>query len=143
MELKQYLRLLWRWSWLMALITALAGITAYVVSSQTVPVYEASITLLINQTSAGSASPDLNSLRTSEGLARTYVELLRKRPVLEAVIAKLKLNTDPEQLTKLIQVTVIRDTQLMVLAVEDTNPQRAADIANEIVRAFSQQNREL
>src|SRR6266487_4959624 len=121
MELKQYLRLLWRWSWLMALITALAGITAYVVSSQTVPVYEASITLLINQTSAGSASPDLNSLRTSEGLARTYVELLRKRPVLEAVIAKLKLNMLPEDLVKNITITLIPSTQLITLSVADPN----------------------
>jgi capsular exopolysaccharide synthesis family protein len=142
LELRQYVRILWRWAWLIVLAAVLAGSIAFVASQLTVPIYEASTTVLINQAPASSASPDYNSLLASERLAMTYSELLRKRPVLEAVITNLKLNTDPKTLVEHIRVNTVRDTQLIELTVEDISPQRAADIANEIVRVFSQQNRE-
>jgi non-specific protein-tyrosine kinase len=107
------------------------------------PVYAASTTLLINQTPVSSAAPDYNSLLVSQRLAQTYGELLRKRPALQAVITNLKLNTDTEHLAERVKIAVARDTQFIDLTVEDTNPQLAADIANEIARVFSQQNREL
>jgi capsular exopolysaccharide synthesis family protein len=139
----QYIWLVIRWSWLIALSAVVAGIVAFEVSQQIVPTYAASTTLLINQAPAASLSPDFNSVRASESLARTYVELLDKRPVLEVVIANLKLNTTPEALVKRIKVTLIPSTQVITLGVEDTDPQRAADIANEIVAVFSEQNQEL
>lgn len=108
-----------------------------------VPTYAASSTFLITPVPAAGGSLDVNTLRTSEGLAKTYVLLLRTRPVLEDVIANLKLGTDHRQLAKQVSVTPIRDTQLIVLTVEDTNPQRAADVANEIGRVFSRENRKL
>jgi non-specific protein-tyrosine kinase len=107
------------------------------------PVYAASTTLLNNQAPASSAAPDYNSLLVSERLAQTYGALLLKRPVLQAVITNLKLNTDTEHLADRIRVSVARETQFIMLTAEDTNPQLAADIANEVVKVFSQQNREL
>ena len=91
MELKQFLRLLWRRSWLIILMIGVAGTAAYLVSKQSVPVYEASTTLLINPARANIGALDFNALRASESVAKTYVELLSKRPVLEGVIANLQL----------------------------------------------------
>jgi non-specific protein-tyrosine kinase len=143
MELRRYAALLWRWAWLIVLGALLGGSTALGVSWQMVPVYESSTTLLINQARASNASPDYTSLLTSERLAKTYAELLRKRPALDAVIANLKLDTDAEVLSTHVRTAAVRDTQLLLLTVEDTDPQRAADTANEIVKVFSQQNRDL
>lgn len=143
MELKQFLRLLWRRSWLIILMIGVAGTAAYLVSKQSVPVYEASTTLLINPARANIGALDFNALRASESVAKTYVELLSKRPVLEGVIANLQLSVKPEQLAKRMRVEIIQNTQLIDLIVEDTDPQRAADIANEIVRVFTQQNKDL
>jgi non-specific protein-tyrosine kinase len=63
--------------------------------------------------------------------------------VLEEVVANLKLADDPDALAGQITVSAVRDTQLIILTVEDTDPQRAADIANETVRVFSRQNQAL
>jgi capsular exopolysaccharide synthesis family protein len=142
-ELKHFLQLLWRWSWLVVLLMGMAGTAAYALSKNTIPIYEASTTLMIDQMAANGVTVDLNALRTSEELAGTYVALLRKRPVMEAVIANVKLDTNPDRLAKNVSVSLIADTQLIVVTVEDPDPQRAADIANEVVRVFSQQNREL
>lgn len=143
MELRQYARLIWRWLWLIIVCALLAGGAAYAVSANTAPVYQSSISLLINQARSGNSSADYSALLTGERLAKTYAELMRKRPVLEAVIANLALPGDAEALTKRVSVAPVRDTQLIVLTVEDGDPQRAADTANEIVRVFGQQNQAL
>ena len=143
MELRRYALLLWRWLWLILLGAVLGGAAAFGVSWQTTPVYESSTTLLISQARASNASPDYTALLTSERLAKTYAELLRKRPVLDAVIARLQLSTDAETLATHVRTSAVRDTQLLVLTVDATSPQRAADIANQIVDVFGQQNRDL
>lgn len=143
MVLQRYLTLFWRWLWLLLLLTLLAGGAAYLVSNRMTSIYEASTTLLINQAPASSASPDYNAVLTAERLARTYAELLVKRPVLEEVVRELNLSITPSALAERVRVRPIRDTQLIVVTVEDIDPQRAADIANHIVAVFSEQNREL
>ncbi len=143
MPLQRYITLLWRWVWLILLITLLAGGAAYLVSRQMTPIYAASTTLLINQASTGSMTTDYNSILSSERLARTYAQLMLKRPVLAEVISALQLVETPDRLQDRIRVAPVRDTQLIVVSVEDTDPQRAADIANRIVAVFAEQNREL
>ena len=142
MDLRQYIVLVWRWVWLIALSMILSSSIAFAVSWNMTPIYSAASTILINQAPANK-SLDYNSLLTSERVAKTYAELMRKRPVLEAVIASLKLNMTPGDLVDSTQISVVRDTQLMAVVVRDTNPQRSADIANEIVKVFTQQNRDV
>lgn len=141
MELKQLALALWRYAWLIVLCTTLAGGTAFAISRQLTPVYEASTTLLI-QVPTSSSALDYESLRASEILARTYAETLQRRPVLEEVIANLALDLDAGSLREHLHVEVVRDTQLIVLTVEHTNPQQAARIANEIAGVFVVQNQE-
>lgn len=143
MPLQRYITLLWRWVWLILLITLLAGGTAYLVSRRMTPIYEASTTLLINQASTGSMTTDYNSILSSERLARTYAQLMLKRPVLAEVIGALQLAETPDHLQERVRVAPVRDTQLIIVSVEDADPQRAADIANRIVAVFAEQNREL
>lgn len=143
MELKKYTRLLRRWWWVVLLMAAAAGAGAYEMSRRTPPIYEASISLLINQAPSNKVNPTYNDLLTSEHMAKTYAELLRKRPILESVIAKLGLTMSPESLSERVRVSVIRDTLIILVAVEDTDPERAANIANAIADVFWQQSREM
>ena len=140
LALLQYVSILWRWSWLIVLCMTLAGAAAYFYSLQATPVYQASASLLINQARTGNSSADYTALLTGERLAQTYAELMRKRPVLEAVISNLQLPADADTLSKRVSIAPVRNTQLLNLTVEDSDPQRAADIANELVRVFGQQN---
>lgn len=140
MILQQYVRLLMRWWWLIVLSAGVAGAAAYLLSREMAPIYAASTTLLINPAPVTNAALDLDTLRASTSLGRTYSEMLRRRPVLEAVIADLQLTSSARELAQNVTVTLIPNTQLIMVTVEDTDPQRAADIANGIVRAFTAQN---
>lgn len=142
-ELRQYLALLWRWAWLIALCTLLAAGGTYLVSIRMEPVYQASATLLVNEATNKSVTPDLSTLTLSERLARTYSELLRKRPVMERVIQELHLNATPDGLSRLVTVRVVQNTQLINLTVEHTDPALAAALANTIPRVFADFNEEM
>ena len=89
MEIRQYATLLRKWSWLIILMIVVAGITAYVVSRSSTPVYQASTTLMVNQATNPTSATAYNDILTSERLARTYASLLVSRPVLDETAQRL------------------------------------------------------
>ena len=140
MELRHYLAFLRRWLWLILLGGTLAAGSSYLVSDSMARVYEASTTLLVNQAQTPGVVA-YNDVLTSERLTKTYGELIRKRPVLEDALAELKLPFSPERLNAMLSVRVVRDTMLLELKAESTDPQQAADIANAVARAFIKESR--
>lgn len=138
MELRRYFNLLLRWWWLLALGTVLAAGSAYAVSKSSTPVYQASTTLLVDQ--SRQATVDYASILTSERLTQTYAEWLKKRPVLDEVIKRLQLPMDAETLARAVDVAPVRNTQLLVVLVDDRDPARAAAIANLLPEVFREQS---
>jgi len=123
----------------------LAGSTAYIVSHYQEPVFEATTTLLINEAPTAQTS-EYSAILMSERLARTYAEMLTKRPVLEVVFEKFDLGSNYEDLggfQEAITVSPVRDTQLVDLSVEGLHPVQVAQIANALVDVFIEQNEEM
>jgi len=137
MNLRQYAMLLWHWAWLIVLVAVLAGAAAYVQSSRTAPVYQASTRVLVNEAPT-TRTNDYASVQTSQVMARTYAVMMIDRPVLEGVITRLGIPADPDALKQAITVTPQRDTQLITVYVEDTNPYLASDVANALVVVFTE-----
>jgi capsular exopolysaccharide synthesis family protein len=140
-ELQWVFRVIRRWLWLIVGCTLLGATSAFLVTSWMPPVYSASATLLVHV--APSSMADYSAILTSERLALTYSQMLRGRPVMEAVIARLELEETPVELAKRVKVTPIADTQLIRLSVEHSDPTRAAWIANAIAEVFIAQIQEL
>lgn len=139
-ELKRYGAILWHWIWLIVLGTVLGAGAAYVSSRLTTPVYAASTTLLINEAPSSGKTTDYTSILTSERLARTYSEMMTKTPVMEAVRDALGLDVDPAALARRVSVNLVRDTQLVVLQVENEDPLLAKNLANTIPEEFARKN---
>ena len=140
-ELKKYGTILWHWAWLIMLGTLLGAGIAYVSSRLTTPIYAASTTLLVNEAPSGGKSADYASILTSERLARTYSEMMTKKPVLEETLKDLGLDAAlVNNLPARLNVSLVRDTQLMVLQVESEDPLFAMNLANAIPVAFSRNN---
>ncbi|MBS1248785.1 MAG: Tyrosine-protein kinase YwqD [Chloroflexi bacterium] len=141
-DLRHYFILLWHWAWLIALATVLAALASYLVSDRKIPIYQASSTLMINE-APGTRSTDYTAVLTSQRLTQTYAEMLTKKPVLDEVITRLELPMDAVELESMVTVQPVRDTQLIDIQVEDTDPNRAAAIANEVGKTFSEQNEDM
>jgi len=58
--------------------------------------------------------------------------MMTKRPVLDEAITSLQLHTSADRLAGQVSVSLVRDTQLIQVRVEDEDPQRAADLADAI-----------
>jgi len=134
-ELRRFIGILLRWWWVIILSMIFAGLAAGVASKMQQPVYRASTTLLISEAPIGKAN-DYAMLMTSERLARTYVEMLKTRPILELVIARLGSHISVSALSNMIRIEVVRDTQLIRLIVDDINPARATVVANLLPEVF-------
>lgn len=144
MEIKQYARIVWRWLWLIAACALVAGAAAYVVNVGRTPVYASATTLLVNAPRVALYSQYSDAdLRTTERLLGTYAELLVSRPVMQEVVSNLSLPVGPATLKQHTSVTVTPNTLLIEVEVRDSDPQRAADIANEIVRVLNASEQQL
>lgn len=142
MVIKEYIALVWRWAWLIVLGILVAAAAAFIVSKNTTPVYRASSRLLIDQAPGTGSGNEYTQILVEQRLAQTYVELLNTEPVLEETIERLDLPYTPGQLKGKISVSAPQDTQIINISVEDTNPQRAALIANTLGEVFISQNQE-
>ena len=128
----EYANLLWRWSWLLLSWAIIAGGSAYYFSYRQVPVYESSTLVMINA-APSTASANYGSVVTSQQLVETYAQIMTTQPVLDEVIQQLGL---AELLLESIQVEPSQNTQLLTVIVQDTDPLRAAAIANTLVAVF-------
>jgi non-specific protein-tyrosine kinase len=130
MELKNYFAILRRWGWIMLLCTALAGVTGYLYTSRQPSVYQSRSRYLIGP--ALNANVTSNDLRASGQIGQTYDEMVTSRPVLQAVVDKLKLATTAEQLKDQVGGTWIDTTQILSIRANAGDPVVAANIANAI-----------
>jgi capsular exopolysaccharide synthesis family protein len=137
MELKQYLMLLRHWAWLLILGLVLGAGAGYGVAYYQTPVYQASTKILIMR-APEDATLVLSTL-TDQQYSQTFTELLVTRPVIDATTERLGYRVSAGQ----IDVQRVRDAQIIEVTVTDSNPQRAAEIANTLVSVFLEQNDEL
>jgi capsular exopolysaccharide synthesis family protein len=72
-------------------------------------------------------------------LAQTYAQTLRTSALLDAVSGKLGYPVSGGQ----VNVTIVQNTQLIDIAIEDSNPERTAEIANTLVNVFAQRNADM
>ena len=130
-----------RWLFLIALplLAALisGGISFYVLE----PVYQSSTTLIVGKKAIDfeeqSTLLEKNVLAANRQLAETYSEIAKSRTVREQVIAELDLGLSAEQLNSKIIVSQVKDTEILEIAVTDTEPELAAKIANITAQKFN------
>lgn len=121
---------------LVAGLTFAAAAIAFIVSAFTPPVYQATVSLLV-QPAQDTRSSEYNLIVAGERLALTLSQMIKGRPVLEAAISKLGMDETPNELAKRITVEPVQDTQLIRLAVKSSSPEQAALLANTIAEQFT------
>lgn len=131
MELKRILLPVWKWLWLIVLTTSVAASISYWNSSRQPRIYRTTTTLLVGQFT-DSPNPQMQDFFASQQLARSYVELVRREPILQATIDTLGFNTNWNVLAGQVSAVAVAGTQLIQISVADTNPQRARIIADEL-----------
>lgn len=140
-DLREYFAIIKKRFWIIAIITVVAMVVSGVISFFMLsPVYEAKSTLIVNtEKNEETQMITGDQFSVSQKLAVTYGEIIKSRAVLESVISNLKLDSEYEDLVEKITVSPVKDTQIISISVQDTNPKKARDIANEIPKVFEKE----
>ena len=140
-DLREYLCIIKKRFWIIVLITVIATAISGVISFFVLkPVYEAKSTLIVNtEKNQGTQVITWDQITVTQELAVTYGEIIKSRIVLENVIKNLKLDDKYEDLVKNVTISPVEDTQIISLGVQDTNKEKARDIANEIPKVFTEE----
>ena len=140
-DLREYFSIIKKRFWIIALITVVAMVVSGVISFFMLsPVYESKSTLIVNtEKNEETQMITGDQFSVSQKLAVTYGEIIKSRAVLESVISNLKLDSEYEDLVEKITVSPVKDTQIISISVQDTNPKKARDIANEIPKVFEKE----
>lgn len=129
MDLRRQFDMARKWLPLLVGAVVLAAGSAFILSNAQQRVYESKATLIVGQ-ALQALNPDINQVIVSQQLSTTYATVATKRPALEAVIDELALATTPEELARHVFAEAPSDSTLVVITADDTDPVRAAAIAN-------------
>ena len=128
MEIKQYISPLIKWWWLILASTTVAVLASIYTVSQQLPVYQARTTLMLGQ-AINNPNPTGNEFYLGQQLAQTYADLAKREPVKDATMEALGLDWLPSY-----TVNVVPSTMLIELTLNDTSPERAMVITNELTK---------
>lgn len=138
-DLGEIVRVLWRNAWAIILIGAVFATAVYAGTKLLItPQYKSETRMYVLAT-AGSDSLTSSDLSVSLQLSNDYVEIVQCRTVSESVINQLGLDLTYEQMLTKLTVSVKDSTRIINIAVLDSDPIKARDIANAIRDAAAEQ----
>lgn len=147
-DLKEMLEIFWSKKIQIILIILVFMIGGIIYTSKfTIPMYSSSTTLVL--ATSEDTENNMNTTITATDitinskLVSTYSELVKSKNILREVISNLNISIDEDTLRKHINVSSVKNTELIEIVVEDENPATAAKITNEIAKVFTGKVKEI
>jgi len=137
MDVKQIFSLIKRWLWLLILGSVVGAGIGYYISVRQTPIYQAQARFVILP--AAQTTYDYYSYMNNQDLIGTYAQLLTTEELLYQASETLGFPVRKGQAT----ASQVGDTKFVVLTVKDTDPFKAATIANGLVEIMISQNENL
>jgi len=134
-ELRDIIRIVKKYIILLVVVPIIFAVVGAIISIYFIhPVYESSTTLIVNQSKDSSEAINKSDVDLGKSLIYTYAEMAKSNTVLDNTMKSLNL---VELNGKTISVSPVKDTQILKIAVQNTSPQLAMDIANTLVEEFT------
>lgn len=112
-------------------VTAVGALSGLIASLLATPQYEAHVRMYVSTTGGAPVSnASYQETTASQAIALSLVKLVTSEAVTERVVDSLQLDMTPAQLADVMKTTVEPETVLIDLAVTDTSPAHAREIAN-------------
>ncbi|MED3689579.1 Wzz/FepE/Etk N-terminal domain-containing protein [Peribacillus butanolivorans] len=139
-DIFQTLKKRWKLITLLTLIAALiSGAISYFLLT---PVYESSTQILVNQKQSKNQL-DSTQIRSNIDMINTYSVIIKSPAILDKVIDDLELEQSVDQLSQKITINSQENTQVFSLTVQDSNPSKAAEIANAVSATFEKEIKDI
>lgn len=138
MNIEKFLAILVKRWWLVLLCSLTVGAGAYIGSRLITPLYQSTALIQIAIRSSNNQGDYYTSLLASEQLVQTEATLATSGPVLREVASHYP-DLTAEQLSREVTATPKLNTQLFEIDVLDSNPRRAAALANGVAKVLIEQ----
>lgn len=129
-------RLLGSWKLIMGLALCFAIVACVYTFLFVTPTYEA--TSIIYIVSNKDSAINMSDLQLGSELTQDYIKVFRMWEVHEEVISNLGLPYDYDQMREMLTVTNDSDTRMLDITIRSSDPQEAAEIANEYAEVTSE-----
>ncbi|MCB0065332.1 MAG: hypothetical protein KDE19_24575, partial [Caldilineaceae bacterium] len=136
MELQTYLNILWRRKWIVLLITALVTAGAYAYTMMATPTYVSTTTLRV-VTIGGDGLNGRPDTAYTQLLMSTYAAIATGNTARAEIARDLDLQERPS-----VSVNLVRNTELMRIQVEATDPLVAQNVASATAQIVIRESRE-
>lgn len=143
MPLEDIVRLV-RYRWLPMMVVLVATVLLVAVWTETRPrEYTARASGIVTTENGGNITEAYSGTVLAQTVAKSYLLLFTSRVVAEQAIERLQLDTTPEALIGRIAATLPEDTTTIRVEARAPTPAQARDLANALVRAASDQIRQI
>lgn len=137
-DLVEVFQVIWQWLWLIVLVALACGTAAYAFSKFVLPEEFESTTKIyvLDKSGAGGTNSQstYSDLQVGMQLTKDYVELIKSRTVLEAVMKDNHLDQTYtyEQFAETVNVQTPADTRIVTITVTNHDPALAQKLADDI-----------
>lgn len=124
--------------WLLLSGAAIAAAVFFAVSFLITPTYKSTATFYVYNSSSGVSTSGVinnNDLQAAESLASTYSKIFQSNTVLDSVLQDLNYTSklSRKELSEMIEVSIISDTQLLELSVTSPDPEFSYKVARSFI----------
>lgn len=134
---QRVLRAIWRMKWLAVAILVVFLVVSAGVTLLLPKVYQATATIRVIPSSE--TTDEFSQLQTSQGLARTYAELLKSPNVYQEAVRQENLPVNAQELLNSTTVSYVDGTELIQVRVEASDPRQASRRADTLAQTFIKQ----
>lgn len=124
MQIRDYLTILGKRWWLILLVALAATAASVGYSKVQEPIYRSTIKLTVTP-----SRYDYGLTLVIENLLRQYSQRLQTNKLAEQVNERLQLDLSAEKLRSKVRVSPVSEDYLLMVTVDDTDPNRARDVA--------------
>jgi len=147
MELRDYVRVIWRYLWLIVALGVVVGVGSFIFRAQPAPQYQASVRFTIGvsappATQVTGYDPILTAYQASEYIRDDFVEIIQSDSFADDVNATLvKLGVGDIKVSRgNISAAVEKQRRLMSMTVTWNNPEQTAKVVEAAVKNLSENN---
>jgi capsular polysaccharide biosynthesis protein len=128
---------------ILTIIISFAAIALLVSYFLITPTYKASASVVVNQEENVDVSAQYNAIQSNISLINTYKIVIKSPVILDDVAKEMNLSLSSDELAEKLDVNSEADTQIITLSATDTNPKKAAELANTTIEVFQNEIPEL
>lgn len=136
LDLRDYLAVLRRQTWLIAATVVVVVVTAMIVTMLQTPLYQSTVELVVEPFDRASDQSALEQALLGNTELQTQRKLVASIPVAERVIEDLGLDRTPQALLDSVDVDVVTDTQVLEITATDEDPELAAALAGSVAESY-------